>query len=285
MSRPEHQAPPEIFYNEDEAAKYSSNSHIQEIQRSLTQRALELLLLPPHSSALLLDLGCGSGISGDILTETGHHWIGLDISRSMLDVALEREVEGDLIVADLGQLSRFRPGSFDGAISISAIQWLCNADRKSHVPYQRLRCFFKWLYDALNRGARAVLQFYPENGVQLEMLTSAALRSGFGGGVVVDFPNSTRAKKHFLVLWAGFTAAPPSLPQGLCGDEEEDDAPQQPSQVRVEAREGTRHLGKRRRAAVKDREWVLHKKEGQRRLGKDVRPDTKYTGRKRKNPF
>ena len=33
-------------------------------------------------------------------------------------------------------------GVFDGAISISALQWLCNADRKEHVPQRRLKCFF-----------------------------------------------------------------------------------------------------------------------------------------------
>ena len=54
---------------------------------------------------------------------------GMDISEAMLDVALDREVEGDLCVSDLGQGLPFRSGTFDGAISISAVQWLCNAVR------------------------------------------------------------------------------------------------------------------------------------------------------------
>ncbi len=54
---------------------------------------------------------------------------GMDISEAMLDVALDREVEGDLCVGDLGQGLPFRTGTFDGAISISAVQWLCNAVR------------------------------------------------------------------------------------------------------------------------------------------------------------
>ena len=33
-----------------------------------------------------------------------------------LEVALEREVEGDLFLPDIGQGLGFRPGSFDGAI-------------------------------------------------------------------------------------------------------------------------------------------------------------------------
>lgn len=33
---------------------------------------------------LLLDIGCGSGLSGDVIEENGHMWVGLDISKSML---------------------------------------------------------------------------------------------------------------------------------------------------------------------------------------------------------
>lgn len=75
--------------------------------------------------------GCGSGLSGETISENGHQWIGLDISASMLseliislitpsslsnyckiskpnlsnvDVAVEREVEGDLLLSDMGQV-------------------------------------------------------------------------------------------------------------------------------------------------------------------------------------
>ena len=53
------------------------------------------------------------------------------------------------------------------------------------------------------RGARAVFQFYPENSAQVEMITAQAMKSGFTGGLVVDYPNSTKAKKMFLVLMTG----------------------------------------------------------------------------------
>ena len=105
-------------------------------------------------------VGCGSGLSGETLSENGHQWVGLDISQSMLgmfqwfdcycypnflrivnvmspclvsccvsmlfflsssfvfsflkfefwcvllnlDIALEREVEGDLLLGDMGQV-------------------------------------------------------------------------------------------------------------------------------------------------------------------------------------
>ncbi|CAG8779452.1 25397_t:CDS:2, partial [Gigaspora rosea] len=109
-------APPEIYYNDEEAKKYTSNTRIQSIQAELTYRALELLNLPENEPAFLLDIGCGSGLSGEILDEEGHMWVGMDISPSMLQVALDREVEGDLFLQDVGQGMGFRPGTFDGAI-------------------------------------------------------------------------------------------------------------------------------------------------------------------------
>jgi hypothetical protein len=96
-------------------------------------------------------------------------------------------------------------------------------DFKGADPRKRMRRFFDTLYSSLNRGARAVLQIYPENAVQAQSLTMAAMRAGFSGGLVVDFPHSTRAKKYFLVLMVGGTAAVPE-PKGLSGeasDEEE----------------------------------------------------------------
>ena len=102
--RPEHVAPPEVFYDEQEAHKYTCNSRIIAVQAScpasfsfaamptwacqsfdnkallplqaaLTERALELLALPDDQPRLLLDLGCGSGLSGEALTEAGHVWV------------------------------------------------------------------------------------------------------------------------------------------------------------------------------------------------------------------
>ncbi|CAD6211258.1 unnamed protein product [Miscanthus lutarioriparius] len=59
---------------------------------AISERALELLALPNDGvPKLLLDIGCGSGLSGETLMEHGHHWIGYDISKSMLDVALLME--------------------------------------------------------------------------------------------------------------------------------------------------------------------------------------------------
>ncbi|MPC10992.1 putative 18S rRNA (guanine-N(7))-methyltransferase [Portunus trituberculatus] len=133
-------------------ARCHLSTRIIEVQEKCTERALELLALPPDISAMLLDLGCGSGLSGEAITENGHYWVGMDISPSMLDVALEREVEGDMLLGDIGTGVPFRPGMFDGAISISAIQWLCYADSATHRPAKRLYKLFMTLFASLSQN-------------------------------------------------------------------------------------------------------------------------------------
>jgi len=277
-NRPEHQAPPEIFYDESEARKYTTNSRIIEIQEQMTNRALELLALPTDQISLILDLGCGSGLSGEAITEAGHQWIGFDISKHMLDVAVDREVDGDLLLHDLGQGLGLRPGAADGAVSISALQWLCNADKASHNPAKRLSAFFASLYAALARGSRAVFQFYPENDAQVSLITQQAMRAGFSGGLVVDYPNSAKAKKIFLCLITG--GGNDKLPKGLGAEGKQ----QSRGQISFsERKEKIRNLKGAKHQTHKS--WVLEKKERRLRQGKETKRDSKYTGRKRSTAF
>jgi 18S rRNA (guanine1575-N7)-methyltransferase len=108
------------------------------------------------------------------------------------------------------------------------------------------------------------------------MIVAAAMKSGFSGGLVVDYPNSTRAKKYFLCLFAGASA---QLPQGLDGTE-------------AEATTGVKYSGDRIRTRTKvgkkvkrDKEWVQKKKELNRTRGVPTPADSKYTARKRKVRF
>lgn len=277
-ARPEHLLPPELYYNDSEAYKYTANSHIIDVQSTLTERALELLALPDDESCLLLDVGCGSGLSGEILSENGHSWVGIDISPSMLNVAIEREVDGDLILSDIGEYLPFRGAAFDGAISISAVQWLCNADKSSHNPVKRIRKFFESLYACLSRIARAVLQFYPETIDQLDLLQTEALRAGFSGGLVVDFPNSTRAKKYFLVL----DVSPGRPSPQPCTVEDPSGSSCQVMRSRLS---NVREARAARRCPKKSVAWIKKKKNVARYRMKDVAFDSKYTGRKRKPKF
>lgn len=195
----------------------------------------------------------------------------------MLEVAKERieenDISGNVILGDAGEGMPFRAGCFDGAISVSALQWLCNADKSSHHPARRLYKLFSTLYSVLSRGTRAVFQFYPENTAQVELITQQAMKAGFGGGVVVDFPNSSKAKKMFLVLFTGGVHSQ-QLPKGLADESDNPDS--------IKYNERITRLRRIRGKPVKrSTEWIIAKKERRRKQGKDARPDTKYTGRKR----
>lgn len=210
---------------------------------------------------------------------------------SVRDGTRKRKIDpspGDLIHHDMGTGLPFRPATFDACISISALQWLCYSNSTDQNPKRRLMRFFSSLYTVLRRGARAVLQFYPESSEHAVLISECAAKVGFAGGIVVDYPNSTKAKKHYLVL--SFERAYKS-PQGLTGMEgallnEERDG------LRVVTDKDPRMTGKRsgktprkKKGVGKTKEWILHKKETQRKKGKDTRMDTKYTGRKRPTRF
>ncbi|EIW11785.1 Bud23p [Saccharomyces cerevisiae CEN.PK113-7D] len=241
----------------------------------MTLRALELLNLQPCS--FILDIGCGSGLSGEILTQEGDHvWCGLDISPSMLATGLSRELEGDLMLQDMGTGIPFRAGSFDAAISISAIQWLCNADTSYNDPKQRLMRFFNTLYAALKKGGKFVAQFYPKNDDQVDDILQSAKVAGFSGGLVVDDPESKKNKKYYLVLSSG---APPQGEEqvnldGVTMDEEN---------VNLKKQLRQRLKGGKDKESAKS--FILRKKELMKRRGRKVAKDSKFTGRKRRHRF
>ncbi|OAA53936.1 bud site selection protein [Niveomyces insectorum RCEF 264] len=230
------------------------------------------------------DSDSGSDSDGDsnsVVEEGGggpHVWVGMDVSPSMLDVALQRDVEGDLLLADMGQGVPFRAGTFDAAISISAIQWLCNAESSDTSPQGRLTRFFNGLYAALRRGGRAVCQFYPKNDTQRSMITQAAVRAGFGAGILEDDPG-TKNMKVYLVLTVGGGSSGGSsnditgVVSGMDGVDILDD------------RRNRQKSGKGGPIKKGSRAWIVKKKEQMERKGKIVKPDSKYTGRKRRVAF
>jgi len=133
----------------------------------------------------------------------GYEWLGMDISHSMLSVAVERNVDGDLFQSDIGDGLPFREGCFDAAISISTLQWLTHCDTSSTKPKQRLAALFNSLFKCLKRGSRAVFQLYPTDSTQLELISECAMKAGFVFSLIVDFPNSSKAKKFYIVLDCG----------------------------------------------------------------------------------
>lgn len=245
MGLPELSGPAELYYDAERSARYTQNSRIVHIQRELAERCVDLLEM--EEAGLVLDIGCGSGLSGGVLTECGHMWVGVDISTDMLGLCRKRGEGLDCVRMDMGSGLHFQPGMFDGVISVSAIQWLFQSYESGSHPIRRIRTFFTALYSVCKPSARCVLQFYLKSQKHVEILRNEAVRAGFNGGIQID-KVGTRSVKHFLVL---------TLRTG-------------------ERRERERKEKKTGRVGM-----ILQRKEKLRQRGVEVPRDTKYTGRRR----
>lgn len=115
----------------------------------------------------------------------------------------------------------------------------------------------------------------------MELITNVALEAGFTGGLVVDYPHSTKAKKYYLFLQAGETKE--TLDQVIStipkNEEIEDN---EVVEYKTDKQTVRNRRKNNKKAAYKSRDWILKKKQRQRKQGRDVRKDTKYTGRKRR---
>jgi 18S rRNA (guanine1575-N7)-methyltransferase len=124
-----------------------------------------------------------------------------------------------------------------------------------------------------------VLQFYPESPEQAVLISQCASRVGFAGGLVVDYPNSAKAKKFYLCLSFERSYRVPAA-RGTGAD---------PSTVESTSRKGVGRM--ERKAATSERnpkktvEWIKNKKDRMKKQGKGVKADSKFTGRKRPGGF
>lgn len=191
MKLPEHTTAPEIYYNREQCEKYTSNTRIIFIQQQMAQRCLEL---SNKNGGFALDVGCGSGISGEVLRQHGFEWIGIDISPEMLRVC-----GGDVVNGDVGAGLPFQPGTFDAVISISCVQWLFHSYATHQIPIKRIRAFFRGTFSILKSEGVCVLQFYCTE-IQTKTLREEAAEAGFDGTLVIDHPG-TKNEKTYLVLY------------------------------------------------------------------------------------
>merc|ERR1712008_316917 len=172
----------------------------------------------------------------------------------------------------------FAPASLTGASQSRLSNGSAMPIRRVTVHQSVCTRFFQALYASLRHGARAIFQLYPETPDQMELIMYQATRAGFAGGVVVDYPNSTKAKKYYLCLFAGVSPDQSQMPAALATDG---------STVGYERERMRTNDYKNSKLGVKNRrDFVIQKKERRERQGKDVKHgNSKYMGRKRRPKF
>ncbi|KAI5187463.1 18S rRNA (guanine1575-N7)-methyltransferase [Nematocida homosporus] len=263
MGRPENSGA-KVYYTGEVAQKYDASSSLNNIQGRITERCLAILNDPEDS--MVLDIGCGSGISTEKILDSGNFVIGVDISREMLELARERvksifydedsaEKYSDWIEVDIGTGLPFRSAVFDYAVSVSVLQWLV-----VQKDYKKLlSAFFYTLYDALKSDGIAVLQYYPETDKHMDDIMKYALKFGFAGGTLVENQDSKKKRKTYLIL---------EMP-GAKGKSKHLPSRKEKTKTRVTNRNLSRQ------------EWVLKKKAKRESKGHYVPETSKYSGRKR----
>jgi 18S rRNA (guanine1575-N7)-methyltransferase len=259
--------PPHEFYTGSVVVK-SSNSRYASIQQSLTERALEILDLHSQLPLLVLDLGCGSSTSGEVIRASGHIPCGVDIAPEMLLKAADHlpdDCHDSLLRVDVGLGLPFRPGIFQAALGLDLLPWLFR-DYPGWAPHEkRIHTFFQSLHGCLQCGARAVFNFHPGGPDRAEFLTIITTRCGFGGGIRVDEPHSAKGKMAWLILEVG-GAPVEGVDRMFAGSKG----------CRVDRSAHPLKKGFNRK------QWIIKKKERQRKLGQKVANDSKYTGRSRR---
>ena len=199
-----------------------------------------------------------------------------------MKVAKERDPDtGDLVHHDMGLGFPFRQRSFDGVISISALQWLCYPSSAEQDPRLRLNRFFSSLYSVLKKSARAIFQFYPESPEQAVLITQCASKVGFSGGLVVDYPNSAKSKKIYLCLSFERSYRTPTARSVHDVGYAVDNVSRTTTVIKQEKKIFKRSA----KNSGKSKMWIVNKKYRYRMQGKDVKKDSKFTGRRRPIKF
>ena len=120
----------------------------------------ELLKSPKH--LLILDLGCGSGFSSEIIEDEGFHMIGLDNSFDMLQLNIEKTAPHKRnLVCGMIEALPFRKNTFDVMISISAFNFILE---KIHQKEKKsiLKKVTNILHEILDPNGRVIIEFYPK---------------------------------------------------------------------------------------------------------------------------
>ena len=107
---------------------------------------LDILAQNNISEGLIVDLGCGTGLSALEFTKAGYSVLGIDISSDMIALARPRVPQAEFRVASLFQ-TEIPPCNAVTAIG-ECLNYLFDADNDEH----RLLRLFKRIYQALTPG-------------------------------------------------------------------------------------------------------------------------------------
>jgi ubiquinone/menaquinone biosynthesis C-methylase UbiE len=173
------------YWTKQEAEDYDRSSSTRKIQHEMTER-----LIQETGCDKILDVGCGTGFSMEIL---GEEAFGVDVSYEMLKLAKKKGFSR-LVMADFRALP-FKGGAFNSLVSISALQWVTG--KSPEDVREQYRTAFSEMSRVLAKGGRAGLQFYPATEKEWELARKEASKL-FAGNVIEE--GEGKKQKRYLIL-------------------------------------------------------------------------------------
>ncbi|MGV9173677.1 MAG: class I SAM-dependent methyltransferase [Promethearchaeia archaeon] len=195
------------------AKEYDNEKWMERNQKKTTEKILNLLYDPklgtahlyPPSEAYILDMGCGSGFSSEVLLNYDFHVIGIDILPDMLSLALKRKRKSlsnsknlDLILGDITRLP-IRPRSMDHVISISAYNFITHGSETERDLRSTVNSTARYLNEILKENGRLIIEFYPETENLLEVFKNSFVKANFDGFSFKEKQHQ-RGGKTFMLL-------------------------------------------------------------------------------------
>lgn len=202
-------------YLNEKAEEYDSSKWMERNQKRSTLLCIQYLFdeklgdqgkngFENRNNLLLLDLGCGTGFSSEILVGSGFKVIGVDVLPDMLLRAREKKrnlkekQDLELILASINQLP-IRGKKINHIISISAYNFIIYGKEDHNEKVNQLTETARYLHTILKKKGRIIIEFYPKDDHELKIFKNSFINNGFEGFMVKNNPKQ-KAGQTFLLL-------------------------------------------------------------------------------------
>jgi len=194
------------------AEEYNELQWMERNQKKTTLECVEYLFdqklgstdIKDFSNYLILDLGCGTGFSTEVLVDLGFNVIAIDLLMDMLEKAYhKKELFSDinvleLILANMVNLP-FKPSIFHYIISVSAYNFITYKKITQSEIKKTLDYTANYLNKCLKKNGRIVIEFYPNSEKELDLFVSSFTGNKFDGYFIKNNPHQ-KGGKTFLLL-------------------------------------------------------------------------------------
>ena len=151
----------------------------------------------------VLDLGCGTAFSSEVLIEAGFRVVGIDILDDMLSMAKEKkrlikDHNLDFILADINHLP-LKSNSFHFIISISAYNFITSSKTSQRDKRKIVNNTAKSINKIIKKNGRIIIEFYPDNDEELKLFIDSFNNNGFEGFMIKTNPKQNSGQTFLLL--------------------------------------------------------------------------------------